>query len=254
MRWRTRGLEDVIRIAEELEVHGVLKRIATEPMEAKALEDVDPTLGHGHSIVDRVDVSLAERVIRPLSDAATAGVERGIYVDGDAVDVIRDFVVVVGVPISETREAPGLIGSVCALLSNLLLDTGEDGENPFIQTDSEPHELRHFRIMGWAPFVPVSSSKTFEVAILFRAVFYGLFVKLHPSLAFFARHSSFDHEVRSDEEFLRFLVLALGPVLWIGRNFLWDGGEAGAPSHLRARVVGEEPDGEKERQGAQEND
>src|SRR5262245_38731459 len=84
-----RAFDDLVRITEKLEVHRVLQHVVAKPIEAEALERIDPRLRHHHALPDRrLRPVLADRVLVPRRDAPAARVLVGLDVDRDPVDVV----------------------------------------------------------------------------------------------------------------------------------------------------------------------
>jgi hypothetical protein len=84
-------------------VHGVFELIVAQPMKAVPFEDIDPAFWHRHAIEHRTDGLGAYSALCPLSYAMAAGIEIGVYIERNTVDVVRDFVVLERVVEPPTR-------------------------------------------------------------------------------------------------------------------------------------------------------
>ena len=101
-------------------MHGVLKLVVTQPIEAVLLKDAYPAHGHDHSLV-YLKVLLAHGVCTPLGHTTTAGVLAGVHIQGDAIDVVGDFGPLEGVPVSLAREPFGFVRIVLLAFVGIFL-------------------------------------------------------------------------------------------------------------------------------------
>lgn len=72
--------KDLVGLPKELEVHGVLQVVVTEPVETVALKGFDPALRKGCALVDGLAIALAGWVIGPGFDAVAARITIGVDV------------------------------------------------------------------------------------------------------------------------------------------------------------------------------
>src|SRR6185437_4719851 len=113
---------DPVGIAEELEVHRVLERVVAQPVEAEALERLDPAARQRRALVDGALI-LADRVGRPGGDAAAARVPAGVDVDGDAEQMVGDLDAAVRVGGAEPADGLGGVARAAgAGVRDVLLD------------------------------------------------------------------------------------------------------------------------------------
>ena len=97
------------RLAQELKMHGVLKLVMPQPIEAIFFEHFDPTHGHDHALM--LGQSFATLWVSfPLANTPTTRVVLWIQIDGDAIHMIGDFAASKRVLVPQTGQTPRFVG------------------------------------------------------------------------------------------------------------------------------------------------